>query len=124
MKLSQRHQATFDEYFPDGYDASKLEKPNGTIVDESDYFHIMYIDIRKEGERTRDVPSVQKYSVQDWKKTKPIFEVHAIKAVTGHSEYCIIHDPIEAKAEKARAEREAKAKVKPEVKPKGRPPQK
>jgi len=124
MKLSQRHQETFDEAYPEGYDASKIVLTDGSVVDESDIFHIMYIDIVKDGERTRDVPCVQKYSVQDWKKTKPIFEVHAIKAVTGHSEYCIIHDPIEAKAEKARAEREAKAKVKPEVKPKGRPPQK
>ena len=143
MNLSQKHQVTFDEYFPDGYDASKLEKPNGKIVDESGYFHIMYIDIRKDGARTRDFPCVQKYSVNDWEKTKRVFETHSIK-VTGHNEYAVIHDPIEAKrlkaakeaaekkaeeakkkaeamraakAEKAKAKKgEAEAEVKPEVK--------
>ncbi len=124
MKLSQRHQATFDEYFPDGYDAGKTVLTDGSVIDESDYYHIMYIDIRKDGERTRDVPSVQKYSVQDWKKTKPIFEQHNIKAVTGHSEYCIIHDPT-VKVEKKAEAGEAEAEVKPGAKPKkGRPPQK
>ena len=116
MNLSERHQATFDEYFPDGYDASKLEQSNGQIVDESDYFHIMYIDIRKAGERTRDVPCVQKYSVRDWNKTKPIFEVNGIH-VTGHSEYAVLHDPVEAKkiaaeAVRLKAEEEAAAKAK------------
>lgn len=111
MKLSQRHQSTFDKKFPNGYSVRD---------DEKDYFHIMYIDIKKDGERTRDVPCVQKYSVQDWDKTKKVFEVHNMKAVTGHSEYAVIHDPTarEAKAKPVKAE------VKPEAKPKGRPPQK
>lgn len=118
MKLSQRHQATFDEYYPGGYTIKKITMPDGSVIDEADFYHIMYIDIRAEGERTRDVPCVQKYSVDDWEKTKEVFEVHGIK-VTGHSEYAIINDPI-AKAREAKA----KANVKPEAKPKGRPPQK
>ena len=136
MNLSQRHQATFDEYFPDGYDAKAIIKSNGDVINESDYFHIMYIDIRKAGERTRDVPCVQKYSVKDWNKTKGIFEANGIH-VTGHSEYAVLHDPVEAKksaavkkakdeeakkkaeavrvakAKKAEAKREAAVKVKP-----------
>ena len=112
MNLSQRHQATFDEYFPDGYDASKLVKSNGEVVDESDYFHIMYIDIQPDGARTRDVPCVQKYSVQDWVKTRKIIEgenkmIQADIQVTGHDEYAILHDPI--KAEKVEAAKKAKA---------------
>ena len=70
MKLSEKHQATFDEYFPDGYDAKNITKNNGEVIDESGYFHIMYIDIREAGKRTRDVPCVQKYSVQDWNRSQ------------------------------------------------------
>lgn len=113
MNLSENHQKIFDEAYPDGYSVKDIEK---------DYFHIMYVRIVKDGERTRDVPSVQMYSKEDWRKTKTIFDKHAIKAVTGFSEYGVIHDPT-AKAREAKAKPE-EAKVKPEVKPKGRPPQK
>ena len=108
MNLSQRHQLTFDEAYPDGYTPKKITMPDGKVIDEGDFFHIMYIDIFKDGERTRDVPCVQKYSVEDWARTKRVFETHSIK-VTGHSEYAVIHDPIEAKAERADAETKAKA---------------
>ncbi len=119
MRLSKRHQETFDEKFPNGYDAKNITKKNGNVVDESEYYHIMYIDIRKDGERTRDVPCMQKYSARDWDNTKKIFEESGIH-VTGHSEYAVIHDPT-AREAKAKPE---KAEVKPEAKPKGRPPQK
>ena len=113
MKLSQEHQLVFDEKYPNGYDASALEKANGKVVDESDYFHIMYIKIMKEGKRTRDVPCVQKYSVQDWVKTVKVLEKNGV-SVTGYDEFAIIHDPTEV----------IKApEFKPEAKPKGRPPQ-
>jgi hypothetical protein len=123
MKLSQKHQAVFDERYPDGYSLQKVTPRTGESVDESGYFHIMYIDIRKAGKRTRDVPCVQKYSVQDWEKTKKIIEgkgsIQGGISVTGHDEYAILHDPT-VKAEA----REAKAEVKPEGKRPGRPPQK
>lgn len=119
MKLSQSHQTTFDEKFPDGYSTDKVTKRTGEVIDESGYFHIMYIDIRKDGARTRDIPCVQKYSVEDWEKTKRVIEKEGIH-VTGHDEYAVIHDPT-AREAKAKPE---KAEVKPEAKPKGRPPQK
>jgi len=118
MKLSKKHQEIFDEYFPDGYSTDKLTIKTGKVIDESGYFHIMYIDIKKDGNWTRGVPCVQKYSVDEWQSTKNIIEGNGnIKGgihVTGHDEYAVIHDPT-AKA------REAKADVKPGVKP-GRPP--
>ena len=122
MKLSERHQKIFDETFPDGYDASKIVKLDGRVADENDIFHIMYIKIIQDGERTRDVPCMVKYSVRDWLKTKAIFDVHAIKAITGYSEFAVIHDPT-AKVGEAKA-KPAKAEVKPGAKAKGRPPQK
>ena len=119
MNLPKRHQELFDERFPDGYDASKIEKLDGRVADESDVFHIMYVKIIQEGERTRDVPRMVKYSVRDWQKTKAIFEVHKIKAITGYSEYSVIFDPT-AKAREAKA-KPAGVDVKPEAKAKGRP---
>jgi len=109
----------FDDTYPDGYKPKKVTMPDGKVIDEGDFYHIMYIDIVKDGERTRDVPCVQMYSVKDWEGTKRVFEDHSVK-VTGHNEYAIIHDPTIKKAEAWGA----KAEVKPEVKPKGRPPQK
>ena len=118
MNLSKRHQEVFDKAFPEGYSTDKLTKRTGKVEDESGYFHIMYINIFPDGKHGRDVPSIQKYSVEDWEKTKKIFEVHDMAAVTGHDEYCVIHDPTVKKAEAG----EAKAEVKPEVKKaKGRP---
>jgi len=119
MNLPKRHQEIFDERFPDGYDASKIVKSDGRIADESDVFHIMYIKIIKDGERTRDVPCMVKYSVRDWQNSKAIFDVHSIKAITGYSEYSIIYDPT-AKAREAKATPEG-VDVKPEAKAKGRP---
>ena len=124
MKLSQRHQATFDEYYPNGYDAKEITKSNGVVIDESDYYHIMYIDILPDGTRTRDVPCVQKYSVQDWVKTKKIIDgdhklIQSDIRVTGHDEYAILHDPT-AREAKAKPER---VEVKPGAKTKGRPSQ-
>ena len=117
MNLSKKHQEAFDVRFPDGYSTDVVTKRTGDVVDESGYFHIMYINIFREGKRTRDVPCVQKYSVQDWEKTKDVIEKNGI-GVTGHDEYCVIHDPTVKKAEAG----EAKAEVKPEVKKaKGRP---
>ena len=123
MKLSQRHQVAFDEKFPNGYSTDKLTVKTGEVIDESGYFHIMFIDIVKDGKRTRDVPCMQKYSVKEWEATKNIIEgknkmVQGSIQVTGHDEYAVIHDPTVKKAEA----REAKAEVKPEAKPKGRPP--
>jgi len=120
MNLPERHQKIFDEAYPDGYDPSAINKSDGRVADESAYFHIMYVDIIQDGEWTRGVPSVQKYPVKDWLKTKAIFDVHAIKAITGHSEYSVIHDPT-AKAREAKAKPE-EADVKPEAKLKGRKP--
>ena len=122
MKLSKKHQEIFDEFFPSGYSTNKLTKKTGRIIDESGYFHIMYIDIVKDGNWARGVPCVQKYSIDEWEATKDIIEgknkrVQGNIHVTGHDEYAIIHDPT-VKAEA----REAKAEVKPEAKPKGRPP--
>ena len=131
MNLSEKHQIVFDEKFPKGYDASKLVKANGDVVDESGVFHIMYIKIMKDGKRTRDVPSVQKYEVRDWEQTVKILEDNGV-GVTGYDEFAIIHDPTEAIKEaeefeaalKAESKEKAEAtKVKPEAKPKGRPPQ-
>lgn len=110
MNLSDRHQKTFDEAYP-----------KGLVVrdDEKGYFHIMFIDIRKDGERTRDVPVFQKYSEQEWRKMKQVFETHNIKAVTGHSEYAVIHDPTAVTREvKAKPDVKKASKVKPEAKAK------
>jgi len=127
MKLSEKHQIVFDEKYPEGYDASNLTKANGNVVDESGDFHIMYIKIMRDGKRTRDVPCVQKYTVQDWNKTIKVLEDNGV-SVTGYDEFAIIHDPTEAIKEKAEAElkaaaEKAEAEVKPEAKPKGRLPQ-
>ena len=122
MKLQEKHQKIFDEVYPDGYVIKTITMPNGTVIDESDYFHIMYVDVIKDGEWARGVPVFQKYSVKDWQNTLAILNKHQIKAVTGHSEYSVIHDPT-AKAREAKAKPE-KAEVKPGVKAKGRPPQK
>ena len=133
MNLSEKHQIVFDEKYPKGYDASAFVKPNGKVVDESGVFHIMYIKIMKDGKRTRDVPCIQKYTVQDWGKTVKVLEDNGV-GVTGYDEFAIIHDPtevVDTDAEEAEefeaaleAEaKEAKGKVKPEPKPKGRPAQ-
>ena len=127
MNLSKKHQEIFDEAFPNGYSTDKLTVKTGKVIDESGYFHIMFIDIVKDGNWTRGVPCVQKYSVDEWIATKDIIEgtnerVHGNIHATGHDEYAIIHDPT-AKAREAKATPK-KAEVKPEVKPKGRPPQK
>jgi len=114
MNLTERHQKIFDEAFPDGYDATKIVKTRGDVVDESDSFHIMFVKIVKEGEWSRGVPAIQKYSVRDWQTSKAIFDKHDIRAITGYSEFSIIHDPT-AKVREAKA-KPAKADVKPEVK--------
>jgi len=120
MNLSKKHQEIFDEAYPDGYDASKIvkyyldEDGETKVADESDLFHIMYIKVIKDGEWTRGVPAVQKYSIRDWQHTKAIFEKHDIKAITGYSEFSVIHDPT-AKVREAKA-KPARADVKPEVK--------
>ncbi len=116
MKLSERHQKALDEHV-EAHPKFKAALSG----EEKDYFHIMYIDIKPDGDRTRDVPVFQKYSVQDWGKTKKLFEgkgpiVGSIR-VTGHNEYSVIYDPTVREAE-AKPEM---AEVKPEAKPKGRP---
>ena len=116
MNLPKRHQEIFDEAYPDGYLVDKAEV---------DYFHVMYVDAVKDGAWTRGVPVLQKYSEKEWRQTLAILERHAIKAVTGHSEYSVIHDPVKAReAAKAEAAKVKAANVKSEVKPKGRSPQK
>ena len=120
MKLAQNHQVVFDKKFPNGYSLEKKNPRTGDVIDESGYFHIMYIDIYPEGKRTRDVPCVQKYSIKDWENTKKIIEKDGLK-VTGHDEYAILHDPTAKGEAKAKPQ---KAEVKPEAKRPGRPPQK
>ena len=117
MKLSERHQKIFDEVCPDGYDASKIVKRNGDVVDESHLFHIMYVKIVKDGKWTRGVPAFQKYSVRDWQHYLAIFDKHDIAAVTGHSEFSVIHDPTaKVGVAKAKSITKVKANVKSEPK--------
>ena len=118
MKLTTEHQKVFDKKFPKGYNASALVRLNGKVVDESGVFHIMYIKIMKDGKRVKDVPSMQKYTVQDWEKTIKVLEDSGV-GVTGYDEFAIIHDPLEAAREaeaEIQAEAERKAKIKAEAK--------
>jgi len=89
MNTSDSHQE-----FKKGYNV-----PEG----EEKFFHILFIDILKDGKRTRDVPVVQKYKGKEWKIIERNIHDRGI-AVTGHDEYSVLHDP----------------SVKP-PKPKGRP---
>ena len=85
MSLSnKKHQEILDEYYPEGY-----QVPKG----EEGYYHVMFVDIHKDGNWTRGVPVIQKYFPVEWGKTKQVIESHSMKAVTGHSEYSVLHDP-------------------------------
>ena len=111
MSLSKVHQELLDSIHPDGYPV-----PDGKVGDpmsEASYYHIMYVDIIKnKGSRSFDVAVFQKYSEKEWKQTLRVFEKHAIKAVTGHNEFAIVYDPIEAKvAAAAKAEKKLKAEA-------------
>jgi len=101
-KLSEKHQEIYDQRYPDGYVVPEGEKG---------LFHIMFINIIKDGKWTRGVPFIQKYSSGIWAKMKRAIEDPVIGiGQTGHDEYAVLWDPIEAKAEaKAKAEAVAKS---------------
>jgi hypothetical protein len=102
MKLAnKKHQEILDEYYPKGYVV-----PEG----EEGYYHVMFVDILKDGNWKRGVPVVQKYFPPEWAQMLKIIETHNMKAVTGHSEFSIVHDPT-AKAREVKA-----APVKEDVK--------
>lgn len=108
MNLPKKHQEVFNERYPDGYDVSDKEKG---------YFHVMFINIVKDGEWTRGVPVVQKFTPKEWAEHKRVFEAHSMKAVTGHSEFSILHDP-SARGAVKKAGRPASVKSEPKEAPK------
>ena len=102
-KLSVSHQEILDTRYPDGYVV-----PEG----EEGHFHIMFIDIVKDGQRTRDVPVIQKYYPVEWDRMRKAIENPVIGILqTGHDEYCVLYDPIEAAALKAKKEAAEKKKA-------------
>ncbi len=107
MKISQKHQEILDGVHPDGYPT-----PEGL---DGSCFHIMYVDIVKDGKWKRGVPVFQKYRGSEWLKTKAVIEKFGIEGATGHDEYTVVHDPAEAekeaKAAAIRAEQEEKERL-------------
>jgi len=121
MKLSTKHQELLDSLYPGGY---KLEKtnPNGGVVDESEYFHILFVKIIPQPGQHENklVPMIQKLTPQDWARSLQLIEKFGVGGVTQQSEFAVIHDPTvkaEVKEEKTEESEEKKPKSKP-----GRPP--
>lgn len=86
MSTSNLHQELKQEY----------QVPKG----EEGWFHILFIKILKEGKRTRDVPSIQKYkTAREWAGMKKNIDELGI-AITGQDEYSVLYDPTKVKAEK------------------------
>ena len=108
MKLSTKHEELLNGLYPDGY---KLESalPSGEVVDESDYFHILFVKIIPQPGQHENklVPMVQKMTVQDWRTSYALIEKYGIGAITQKSEFAIIHDPtVEVKVEETKEEAE------------------
>lgn len=127
MKLSNKHLELLgtitdkdgESLYPDGYPVPEGNPGDRAYMSEASHFHILYIDILPDGDRTRDVPVIQKYQKEEWANTlkvinNPDFGIRA----TGHKEFVVLHDPIEALAEtKARKPKaEPRGNVKSEAK--------
>lgn len=95
MKLSTKHQELLDGLHPEGYDVKKLTKKNGNVVDESEYFHILFVKIISQPGQHENklIPMVQKMAVQDWGISLQLIKKFNIGGVTQQDEFSIIHDP-------------------------------
>ncbi len=85
---------------------------------EADLFHILFVDIVKDGARTRDIPIVHMYTGKEWGAMKRNIDKLGIN-ITGHKEYSVLHDPDEAVKKAAEAEKQKQidaAKKKEEAK--------
>jgi hypothetical protein len=69
MKLSNKHLELLgtitdkngEALYPDGYPVPEGNADDKAYMSEASHFHILYIDILPDGDRTRDVPVIQKY---------------------------------------------------------------
>lgn len=99
MKLTEKHQELLDKLYPDGYKIEKITLLNGDIVDEGNYFHILFVKIIEQPGQYENklVAAVQKMTVSDWKTTEQMIAKFNIGGITQYDEYGIIHDPTKVK---------------------------
>jgi len=128
MKLSTENQELINEMYPNGYEFKQITLHDGKVVDERDFFHILFVKIISQpGQRTNTLNSrVQIISVKDWlhpnnkgeasaRGMKAQIDKYGIGGITQFDEYAVIHDPIieatkKANIAKAKATKDAKKK--------------
>jgi len=128
MKLSTENQELINEMYPNGYEFKQITLHDGKVVDERDFFHILFVKIISQpGQRTNTLNSrVQIISVKDWlhpnnkgeasaRGMKAQIDKYGIGGITQFDEYAVIHDPIieatkQANIAKAKATKDAKKK--------------
>ena len=106
MKLSEENQELLDQLYPDGYEIKKVDLGGGVITDEGDNYHVLFVKIFLTKGRTNFLnPMVQQFSVKDWEITTRLLDKGwGLASITGYDEFTVIHDPIEAAAQKKAAE--------------------
>ncbi len=125
MKLSTENQELINEMYPDGYEFKEITLHNGKVVDEHDFFHILFVKIISQpGQRTNILsPKVQIISVRDWlhqnnkgvesgKGMKAQIEKYGIGGITQFDEYAVLHDPIQWKKDQAVVKKKAETAAK------------
>lgn len=117
--LHETHQKLLNDLYPDGYKIKTVEMLDGTVIDEHNYYHVLFVKIipNKNSIENTVHAMVQKFGSKDWAQAKKAIEEKGM-AITQYNQYGVIHDPVAWKEEKAAKKNEVKSEPKPKPGPK------